>query len=238
MIRLRDALEVTARPPIRTRSSVRTWSTPSPPRSAPSSRSTCAGAPSARPRWTACGPPRPVWAVRPRSSRRPTCARGVADVARTRQPARAIGVPPAPAPLADAAGPPPPCWRSSPPSAAWPSGRTTGPIRPSSSPRSCRTPPPRPSRCPARLGPCASSCPRRTTARCCSRTACPPPSGKDYDLVPRRRRDGAGGRVRPDDDGTVRQRLERGPEDLVGVTLEPEGGSKEPTLPMIAEGTI
>jgi anti-sigma-K factor RskA len=32
--------------------------------------------------------------------------------------------------------------------------------------------------------------------------------------------------------------LDAVPEDLVGVTLEPEGGSAEPTLPMIAEGTL
>ena len=67
----------------------------------------------------------------------------------------------------------------------------------------------------------------------------PPPSGKDYELW--YRVDGQMvpvGVFAPDDDGTVRQRLERVPEDLVGVTLEPEGGSKEPTLPMIAEGTV
>ena len=65
------------------------------------------------------------------------------------------------------------------------------------------------------------------------------PSGKDYELW--YRVDGEMvpvGVFAPDDDGTVRQRLERVPEDLVGVTLEPEGGSKEPTLPMIAEGTV
>ena len=182
-----------------------------PPRST-SSRSTCAGAPSARPRWTACGPRLRLGRAAATEPAADLRSRVLADVARTRQvPPRRSAVRPHrhrwPMLLAAAAVP-----RSSPPSAAWPSGRTTGPIRPSSSPRSCRTPPPRPSRCPARRGPCASSCPRRTTARCCSRTACPPPSGKDYELW--YRVDGEMvpvGVFAPDDDGTVRQRLERAP---------------------------
>ena len=65
------------------------------------------------------------------------------------------------------------------------------------------------------------------------------PSGKDYELW--YRTDGEmvpAGVFEPDEDGTVRERLDAVPEDLVGVTLEPEGGSSEPTLPMIAEGTL
>jgi anti-sigma-K factor RskA len=67
----------------------------------------------------------------------------------------------------------------------------------------------------------------------------PAPSGKDYELW--YRTDGRmvpAGVFEPDDEGTVRERLDAVPEDLVGVTLEPEGGSAEPTLPMIAEGTL
>ena len=62
------------------------------------------------------------------------------------------------------------------------------------------------------------------------------PSGKDYELW--YRTDGEmvpAGVFEPDEDGTVRERLDAVPEELVGVTLEPEGGSAEPTLPMIAE---
>ena len=65
------------------------------------------------------------------------------------------------------------------------------------------------------------------------------PSGKDYELW--YRVDGEmvpAGVFDPDEDGTVRRRLDAVPEDLVGVTLEPKGGSAEPTLPMIAEGTV
>jgi anti-sigma factor RsiW len=65
-----------------------------------------------------------------------------------------------------------------------------------------------------------------------------PPPGKTYALWYQQ-----GGRMvpaglfEPGADGAVRQRVEGVPPDVVGVTVEPDGGSDEPTLPVIASGT-
>lgn len=64
-----------------------------------------------------------------------------------------------------------------------------------------------------------------------------PPAGKTYALwydedgrmVPH-------GVFEPDDDGAVRARMDGVPSDLIGVTIEPDGGSDEPTMPIIAQG--
>jgi anti-sigma-K factor RskA len=67
----------------------------------------------------------------------------------------------------------------------------------------------------------------------------PAPSGKDYELW--YRVDGEmrpAGVFAPNAEGVVQHRVDVVPGDLVGVTVEPEGGSTEPTLPMIAEGTV
>lgn len=67
----------------------------------------------------------------------------------------------------------------------------------------------------------------------------PPEAGKVYALW--FQRDGhmvPAGLFAPDASGSVRQEVEGVPVDVVGVTVEPEGGSDEPTLPTIAAGTL
>jgi anti-sigma-K factor RskA len=65
------------------------------------------------------------------------------------------------------------------------------------------------------------------------------PSGKDYELWYRvNGKMHPAGVFAPKHDGTVRDRVEAVPRELVGVTLEPKGGSTSPTLPMIATGTV
>jgi len=64
-----------------------------------------------------------------------------------------------------------------------------------------------------------------------------PPAGKTYalwyqedgELVPH-------GVFEPDADGSVRTKVDGVPSDVVGVTIEPDGGSEKPTLPIVAEG--
>lgn len=66
-----------------------------------------------------------------------------------------------------------------------------------------------------------------------------PPEGKVYALW--YQRDGRmvpAGLFRPDDDGSVRARVDGTPTDVVGVTIEPDGGSDEPTLPIVAQGSL
>jgi len=65
------------------------------------------------------------------------------------------------------------------------------------------------------------------------------PTGKDYELWYRvNGKMQPAGVFAPKHDGTVRDRVEAVPRELVGVTLEPKGGSTSPTLPMIATGTV
>lgn len=64
-----------------------------------------------------------------------------------------------------------------------------------------------------------------------------PPAGKTYALW--FREDGRmvpHGLFEPDADGSVRAQVAGVPSDVVGVTIEPDGGSDEPTLPIIAQG--
>lgn len=66
-----------------------------------------------------------------------------------------------------------------------------------------------------------------------------PPEGKTYALW--YDRDGTMvpiGLFEPDADGTVRQRVEGVPTDIVGVTVEPDGGSDTPTFPVVAQGDV
>lgn len=66
-----------------------------------------------------------------------------------------------------------------------------------------------------------------------------PPEGKVYALW--YQRDGhmvPAGLFHPDDDGAVRTRVDGIPTDVVGVTVEPDGGSDEPTLPIVAQGSL
>ncbi len=66
-----------------------------------------------------------------------------------------------------------------------------------------------------------------------------PPTGKAYALW--FQVDGEmqpAGTFAPDTDGQVRQTVEDVPVDVVGVTIENAGGAAEPTLPIIASGTI
>lgn len=65
-----------------------------------------------------------------------------------------------------------------------------------------------------------------------------PPNGTTYALwFDRQGRMVPVGLFTPDDDGHVRQRIDDIPAGVVGVTIEPEGGSDEPTLPVIAQGS-
>lgn len=65
-----------------------------------------------------------------------------------------------------------------------------------------------------------------------------PPPGRTYALwYQREGRMVPAGLFEPGGDGAVRQRIEGVPPDVVGVTVEPDGGSDEPTLPIIASGT-
>jgi anti-sigma-K factor RskA len=42
----------------------------------------------------------------------------------------------------------------------------------------------------------------------------------------------------PRDDGSVELQLDGLPPAIVGITVEPDGGSEQPTLPMVASGTV
>lgn len=65
-----------------------------------------------------------------------------------------------------------------------------------------------------------------------------PPGGKTYALwFDRDGRMVPVGLFAPDGDGQVRQRVDGVPPGVVGVTIEPEGGSDRPTLPIIAQGS-
>lgn len=67
----------------------------------------------------------------------------------------------------------------------------------------------------------------------------PPPEGKTYALW--FQEDGEmvlHGTFAPDDDGTVRTRVEGIPVDVVGVTVEDEGTIDGPTLPPVATGEL
>jgi anti-sigma-K factor RskA len=67
----------------------------------------------------------------------------------------------------------------------------------------------------------------------------PPPRGTAYALWYREKgRMLPAGRFTPDDDGSVRQRVDVVPTELVGVTIEADEGSDEPTLPMVAQGSV
>lgn len=66
-----------------------------------------------------------------------------------------------------------------------------------------------------------------------------PPTGKAYELW--FQVDGEmepAGVFTPDGDGQVRHTVDDVPTDLVGVTIEDAAGAEDPTLPMVASGTI
>ena len=67
----------------------------------------------------------------------------------------------------------------------------------------------------------------------------PPPAGHDYEVW-FGDEDGMEpmGVFSPGADGTVEMPLDGVPPAIIGITIEPEGGSEQPTLPMVASGTV